>query len=337
MNNFDDVVKANIGFFKNSTIIDNENVNIYTYHFADFQTFKQYNAYELRGLAVTKDRIWYSVPKFFNAGQVEDTLYDNIKNLKVDKVYEKLDGSLIHFIKINNKVYAKSKTSFTSDQAKAAQHLYETDEKLKNFVDTYIDQYNLLFEYVSFNNKIVVDYDCDELRLIMARDLNGKFVDIDFFNYKKAKYYDYSLDYVINYCHETKDNIEGFVVHFTNGLMVKVKTTEYLRLHRLLTNDASFEEIVQMVLDETVDDYISNFTGAKYNSIADIVTKVHKKYHELQLKLNNIDYNTDRKDLALKYKQDPDFNCIMKCYSTGITEQNIKNHIQLLANKNKEL
>jgi hypothetical protein len=64
--------------------------------------------------------------KFFNLNQTECSSYELVKEEKIKGIAYKEDGSIISFIKLpNNKILAKSKTSFESEQAIEAQKIYD--------------------------------------------------------------------------------------------------------------------------------------------------------------------------------------------------------------------
>lgn len=341
-----------LGFYKLDKTIDNHKLEIFSYRLTDFENFKKYNLYEYRGLTkLYKNnkllRTFYNCPKFFNLNQVPETDYKILKNLKIKNIYEKLDGSLINFVKINDKVYAKSKTSFDSFQAKKSQELYENSKDLKEFVDKNIDNYNLIFEYTSPENQIVVKYNDVRLTLLMVRDLNGNFVDLDNFDYKfKPKKYNKSLDEIIKYCDETNDDFEGFVVEFANTcnnslisenmpnsnnnslisntlanngdklpMLVKVKTKKYLILHNLVGYENLYlYKIIDLVLSDEIDDLISNLTDIRKNEIKKIIHNVNEKYIEILEILKTLDYNLSKKDFAIKYKDSKMFNLFINAY-----------------------
>ena len=327
--NYDNIVNLNIGFTKSTKTISKTRVDIYSYRYTDFNNFKLHNAYELRGSSVVYQnnkplRFYYSVPKFFNLNQTDETQLNIIKTKTISKVYEKLDGSLIQFIRLpNGDIVAKSKTSFETSQALEAQRIYLNTPELFDFINKNVDNYNLLFEYISYNNQIVVNYNVDTLRLIQVRDLEGKFVDLNDIDLDPkfiVKSVNLTLDEILDIVENSTDDIEGFVVYFTDSTIVKFKTLEYLRKHKLLTNNPTKKELVNMIINETIDDYISQLQGFKLGVISNFNSEVIDKINYYQKYIKEFDYSLDRKSFAIQNRNNPDFSLLMRCY--GVTDDN---------------
>lgn len=175
--------------------------------------------------------------KFFNIEEGKHVATEHFE------VYEKLDGSLIILFWYIDQWVVASRGSFNSDQSNAAQRFF--NEKLENIFET---DTTYMFEFTSEWNKIVVDYQGENLTLIGAikthtgEELSWEKLKITA-NAAKcniAKKYDGLLDVSL-----LKDlinkNEEGFVVKFSNGNRVKVKGEEYIRLHRIMTNLSSYD------------------------------------------------------------------------------------------------
>ena len=64
-----------------------------------------------------------------------------------------------------------------------------------------------------------------------------------------------------------KDDEEGFVVRFTNGDRVKIKGSEYLRLHKIMTNVSTTTVWEIMSNDESIDDYLKDVPDEFYKKI----------------------------------------------------------------------
>lgn len=99
-------------------------------------------------------------------------MIEDIKDKKITRVQEKLDGSVISFVKLpNGKIVAKSKMSFDSEQAKMAQEIFDNSWELISMVETIMgDDKTAIFELISPFNQIVLPYNETELRLLQIRD-----------------------------------------------------------------------------------------------------------------------------------------------------------------------
>jgi T4 RnlA family RNA ligase len=176
--------------------------------------------------------------KFFNMEENKHTPTEEFD------VYEKMDGSLGILFNYQGEWVMATRGSFTSEQAvKGLEILQNYDyQKLHK-------GYTYLFEIIYKENRIVVQYDYDDLILLgmietktgYEVDLYGEGNDVRLKNlisnlgFKVVKKYDGINDYSI-LKGMIKDNEEGFVVRFSNGDRVKIKGEEYLKLHKLMTN-----------------------------------------------------------------------------------------------------
>jgi hypothetical protein len=131
--------------------------------------------------------------------------------------------------------------------------------------------------------------------------------------------------------HSVEDK-EGWIVEFTNGLFIKIKTAWYCSLHGLLTNDLWREHIlVNYILDDKIDDIlgqipeeeseaherIEKIISVIKNSISEKAYDILKSY-DLFLE-GGVDRDCDgelrlqlmRKTFALKYRKDTNFAYVM--------------------------
>lgn len=288
-------------FYESVFEIDGFKISIFNYRLAQFDNFmnplsndKSVNALEMRGLTFifNKDGSLYKrhlmLSKFFNLNQVADSMYDIVKDYTIDTIMNKEDGSLIGFVRLpNGKVIARTKMSFESEQAVGANEIYARNSHVKELVDWGLDNDKaLFFEYVSFNNRIVLDYKVTELILINGRDNNtGKFFRIDTidnFGVTACKYESgLTLDDLIERAKTQKDK-EGEVVRFTNDYMIKIKTQWYCDLHHLNFGVTSREnDIIRLTLEEEIDDVIAQLLESdteKREFIDDVINVVNHRY-----------------------------------------------------------
>ena len=144
--------------------------------------------------------------------------------------------------------------SFESDQAKLAEALLKRNNP--NFVMDLINNRiphetrdTFLFELIGPDNRIVVQYAENKLISLGIIALNNpnhmgyyeysyNWLKDNFcacYNFEIVKSFDGITDF--KSCRElmARDNAEGFVVKFDNGLRVKLKYQDYCRLHKILT------------------------------------------------------------------------------------------------------
>ena len=174
---------------------------------------------------------------------------------------------------------------------------------IKEFVDFCVkNDITPIFEYVSPTNRIVVPYaNTDLILLRMRNNTTGKYLDlVDYIQYLDgitvAKSYNYSLDELV----ELKDVIEGkegWIVQFENGKMIKIKTSHYISLHGLFTQELNRENtLISLIIDEKIDDIIAQLgeeSGKReeVDKIADVVNK----------EISHLDKDVD--DLLDEYKE----------------------------------
>ncbi len=219
---------------------------------------------QARGLITTPDGTIKARPfkKFFNIEEVQEAI-----PLEPFKVTEKMDGSLaiMHFI--DNKPYMATRGSFISEQAVKANDIL--CNKYGGILGLFKPRYTYLFECLYPQNRIVVNYgDTEDLVLLAVIDTEtGEEQDIhdptliNMWPFPVAKHYDGIKD--INELKKLEEpNKEGFVIRFESGLRLKCKFSDYVRLHKILTqctartiwdllrNNQKFDDLLEKVPDE---------------------------------------------------------------------------------------
>ena len=176
--------------------------------------------------------------KFFNMEENKHTPTE-----KFD-VFEKMDGSLGILFYYQDQWVMATRGSFVSEQA------IKGFEMLKNYdYEKLHKNYTYLFEIIYKENRIVVQYDYDDLILLgmidtktgYEVDLHNEGTDLRLKNlidnigfkivrkFNKIKSYEPLKHFIPN-------SKEGYVVRFSNGDRIKIKGEEYLRLHKLMAN-----------------------------------------------------------------------------------------------------
>lgn len=348
-------------FYCTTTTVEGYKVELYDYRLASISDFRDHSAFELRGLTFVENDNgeWERhllLNKFFNLGETDGWLLDQVGHKRITRVQDKLDGSIISFVRFPNGVIrAKSKMSFNSTQAETSQKLYETHSHIKDFVIKMLDN-NLVpvFEYVSMNNQIVVAYGEDELRLIQIRNnTTGEYIDSDLM-IELAQEFGITctadlpeshrdIDVLLDIKENSKSNdIEGFVVTFEDGQMAKVKTNHYIRQHGLIGPDAFRENLlIEAIVQESIDDVIALLVdGPKKDAILSMTSLIRHQFNHLVVEYKRLrgeyfnKYNEDRKAFALKYSNKHElFGSVMKKLNTSFRDveetarTEVKNHI----------
>ena len=183
-----------------------------------------------RGLILDRDGqvVARGFPKFFNLGDplaAQGTRWT---------VAEKHDGSLGILYHLEDELRIATRGSFTSDQALAGTRLlgeYEIDPDPGT---------TPLFEIILPENRIVVDYgDRRELVLLAALDnRSGQDVDLPRFSGPVAHHLEpeeLGIGSLEELLLQERENAEGWVARFEDGGRVKLKFSEYVRLHKLIS------------------------------------------------------------------------------------------------------
>ena len=283
------IVEHNRSFNCKEEIINGVNTFQYNYFLASYVDFwnpfnqmenkidTDITAYELRGITFVENKKGVFertlfLNKFFNINQVEETMLYKVKDKKIKRIAIKEDGSAITFVNVGGEVLGKTKFAFQSDQAVLATQIYNQDEHIKKFVDWCLENdYSPLFEYVSSKFKIVLVYKEIGLKLLQLRDNNtGEFIDIynldlsafnldiaDEVPYLNDNGHSITIEEIIE-DFQTREGIEGYVITFEDGQMIKIKTVWYMERHHLLTEDISKENfVIRHIVEETIDDILA--------------------------------------------------------------------------------
>lgn len=185
------------------------------------------------------ERIACAMPKFFNLGENEDSLYEKFNWGKPYHVLAKEDGWLGVLYRHENKFKVASRGSFHSDGAQWATSFIQ-----KFDLSCLPDEATLCFEIINPKQKIILDYSGQETLIILAA-----FNRCDGTEYPReiieqwaeniglpiVTKYDISIKDCLEIQKEGKGR-EGFVLVFQDGRRIKVKTDWYMALAKLMSN-----------------------------------------------------------------------------------------------------
>ena len=250
------------------------------------------NAFDMRGVTFVFNKdgsLWktfFMLPKFFNLNQVDSTQYGVVKDKEICSITEKEDGSLVAFMMLpNGKLFAKTIGSFTSEQSELAYNLLYTNEEHVLWVkEMIITGCTPLFEYVSWDNRVVLKYSKPQIRFIGMRDnVTGTYysapeIHDSFFpaDMQIVEEGNGTLDGLIEEA-KTAEGKEGWVVKFTDDQLIKLKTAWYFKLHGLRTQDINREDyVIKNYLTETLDDIMTQLDPVEDSDAYAFVSKVTK-------------------------------------------------------------
>jgi T4 RnlA family RNA ligase len=332
-------------FYESKLVVDGYNVSIFNYRLAMYSDFIDNKAFEMRGLTFIFNedgslfKRYLLLHKFFNLNQVPESQYSLVSDYVIKSIYNKEDGSVASFIRLpNGNIVGKSKMSFESEQSLGMNRLYNSNSDLKRFVDWSLDNDLVaVFEYVAPTNRIVLKYSDEELILLRLRDnKTGEYLDLSKYSDKiglvKVAPSDVgTLDELLELSNSVEDK-EGWIIEFTNGLFIKIKTAWYCELHGLLTDDLYREHIlVNYILDEKIDDVLGQIPETEVEAHERIDKIINVVKHSVVEKVDDILKSYDlfleggvgkdwegelrlqlmRKTFALKYRKDKNFAYVM--------------------------
>jgi len=282
--------------------------------------------------------------KFFNVNQTEETQFHNLEHLDAT-IYEKLDGSMIHFF-IHPKtgdLQAATCRSTETPQAQEALAIAKADPVLTKMIENVImDGWTPIFEFVAGHNQIVVHYPRRRLVYLVSRNrTSGEYLFQNQFP-DKASRFEFRFGDIFNQLDKTE--FEGYVCHLSNGMFVKAKTPWYMERHRAV--DALMRpayKLYQVVFDGIMDDLLATAPDRHKPVLRKIYEEAQRDLLNEQLRLESlfvqmmgeVPLSVRREDRALrksfveKVKQEApgDFSNLMTLYSGNNPQGGIKDKL----------
>jgi RNA ligase len=276
---------------------------------------------ECRGISFNEngDLICRKYHKFFNVGEKEETQLNKINLYEPHIVLEKLDGSLISCQPTADGFVLVTKAGVT-DIAQQAEAFISDKSHYSTFIKKCIQKGTTpLFEWCSRKNRIVVDYPEDQLILTgMRYNDTGKYVDYEImksyataWNIPAVKAVDglavQNIELFVKQVREWESE-EGVVVRFDSGHMVKIKADDYVLRHKTKDQISLEKNVLQTILDDSVDDLvplltpedgerIQRFQTAFWASVEDVSYEMAQKF------LSGNTVYPDKKDFAVEFVQ----------------------------------
>ena len=267
-----------------------------------------------RGLVLDTDGniVAKAFPKFFN--------YEELTEASIPKqtfeVFEKMDGSLGICFYYNGEWHMATRGSFTSEQAIRGKEMLNKYDTSK--LNTH---YTYLFEIIYKENRIVVDYDFEDLVLLAVIDTEtGAEPGLGFVNTHDFKvvmrYKTWGEDWETLKKEISKYN-EGYVIRFSGGMRMKIKGDEYVRLHRILTN-FSTKDIWELLKNgEPLEPFLDRVPDEFDNWVKEVVKDLQIRFENIVKDYNAIFwsiYDDDKKVFAERAKRYPHPSLLFSMY-----------------------
>ncbi len=232
------------------------------YLYSDRETFTHRARIECRGIKFDDDGYIIARPfqKFFNFKETEDTQNLDFSNPHI--VMEKLDGSMIHAAIVDSQVVFMTRMGITDVAKKCAErHLSDqVNVACRNMLHLGVTP---IFEWTAPDNRIILPYEESKLTVLALRDMiEGTYLD----QTEVSMFADAARLPMIATMHSCGDlvlplvkdevGIEGFVVRFDNGFMVKAKSDDYVLKHRAKGSISQERHILALIIGGNLDDVL---------------------------------------------------------------------------------
>lgn len=244
---------------------------------------------EARGL-ILEDKTWevisYPFKRFFNYGET----YADPIDWKTAKVSSKEDGSLIKVYFYNGWKVGTSGTIDAEDAELSSpiyhnfRELFDVAAKNSNFNFDKLDpHFTYIFELCSRYNQVVCPQGEPKLYHIGTRDNRSlEEVLIDIGVDKPKEYRLSSLEDCIKMAKTFDYKQEGFVVVDKDWNRIKIKSEDYLRVHRLSNNTTlTIERALDLIRMNEVQEFLSYFPYYQ-NFIDDVKNKLNSLIKKLE-------------------------------------------------------
>ena len=223
-----------------------------------------------------------SFDRFFNYGEALNVMPEIDWSRAV--AYEKVDGSLIKIYCHNGHWYISTKGMVYGDSDCMGYGVtfkelvwkaigVSNDEEFQEKLDSCIFDplFTYIFELTSVENRVVKRYEGYKLYFLAARENStGEYVsddekvwfendeDVDFIHYPNEYKFNTPED-CIRTARELKDLDEGYVVYQDGVPIAKIKSPAYVAVHHIRGEGLNPKRIMQLVLVNEQDEYISYF------------------------------------------------------------------------------
>lgn len=301
------------GYINYQTHPEYPHLRIYKYSMTAV-TEKHWNIYTLisRGLildVLNKKVVAITFPKFFNYNEISDA--SNFIESEY-LVTEKIDGSMGILFNYENKWMMSTLGSFSSEQSE-----WGIKWANRNMPLNKMDKENTyLFEIVYKENKIVINYDFEGLVLLSIYDKYGLEYSYEMFEkeaqllkIKTPKIYNFNdMNSIVENAKNLEYNFEGYVIRFKNGVRLKVKGDEYVRIHRLIcyvTPLAIWEALLNKTDLKEISDNLPEEIRKDFWTIVSLLNKrFDLLIEEIKLVVDKTSHMTD-KELGLMFSSSP--------------------------------
>lgn len=217
---------------------------------------------ECRGIKFAPDGKLLARPfhKFFNLGEKPETQPGCIDVGLPHVVMDKLDGSMIHPALVGERLAFMTRMGETDVAAAALKYAEAYAPAVLAFCREQIaDGLTPIFEYTAPTNRIVVRYHEPALTLLAIREnYTGRYLPLRGINTVPVVPHGDAitdLDRFVAAARGLRD-VEGYVIRFDNGLMLKLKADDYVLRHKAKDGIGLEKNALRVVLENADDDML---------------------------------------------------------------------------------
>ena len=202
--------------------------------------------------------------KFFNINERDETQFNRIDFTQPHVILEKLDGSMITPVVTDAGLRWGTKMGVT-EVGMGAEEFVAQHPKYILFAEYVMSLgFTPIFEWTSRKQRIVIDYPEDRLVLLALRNtVTGEYKSYDLmslladqFDIDAVKTYAGTAANMEHLMAETKaaEGVEGYIIRFDDGHMLKIKGEWYLRIHKTKDNLNFEKNVIELLISEKMDD-----------------------------------------------------------------------------------
>lgn len=285
---------------------------------------------ECRGIAFDKETgiiIRRTPHKFFNLNERDETLRNKIdpKYNSPFEFLEKLDGSCISAYKNRDGRIIWGTRAGETIYTPYVEAFVDANPQYVAVADYLIDLgWTPTFEFCSRKNRVVLDHPEDRLILTCARQIySGVYLPYDQlvalreFGIEVVKKIDFkSIEECVDFA-LVAEYIEGWVVRFESGHMLKIKTKWYCDIHGCVTGIKFEKDVLNIILNDRLDDLKAFLPQDLIDRMEDYSKVLHDGFFATANKIASVvEAYRDRpkKDLAAAFSKDKLFSHIARAW-----------------------
>jgi len=245
--------------------------------------------------------------KFFNLAEKNETQIHNLDFSKPHKRYTKLDGSFITPFEIqeNSGIICYGTKMGRTAVSEIAEEYVKKNVNYQEFSKWCIkNKLSPTYELTSPRQRIVINYPVESLTLLAVREMHsGVYIDIE--SLHEITKFDIPIVEAHDQIDDPKEflqslnnmkGIEGFVIAWENGYRIKMKTSEYCMFHKTKDQINLEKNIVNMIVNNTLDDTKGFMLKEDLQSVEEFENKFNigisetvKKYDQYFNSVSNLD------------------------------------------------